>query len=479
MTAEAHRDHTWPGQPPTNLDPRLGLAIAAGHLAGRLSRGLGRGGGTVLPGLVALRLDPDILAKLVRGLAEGVILVSGTNGKTTTSRALSSILRAAGRTTIHNRAGANLESGLVTALIDHTSPGGRTRGEIALFEVDEAILPRVTPVVQPRVIALTNLFRDQLDRYGEVDFVAGCWRATLADLSPTTTVVLNADDPAVAALGAQCRARVLYYGIEVPGQASRPGPIADSRLCPQCGRPLIYREVHYAHLGRYHCPGGDFNRPALTVAATAITLTGAEGSEIEVSGPFGTRHFSLRLPGLYNVYNALAAITCALALDIPAAAIHDGLTAITAAFGRLERISVGDRTLFIALIKNPVGFTEVLRTILAGPGLRHLIIAINDNLADGTDVSWLWDAEVEALADHCASVIASGTRAGDMAVRLKYAGVPTERIHVEPEIERALDLGLTSLPPGQTLYILPTYTAMLALRTIVARRGYSVPYWET
>ena len=480
MTARvANHDPTMTNRRPP-LDPRLTTAVLIGKFAALTCRRLGLGGGTAFPGILASRVDPSISAKLASVLPFGSTLVTGTNGKTTTSRLLAEILDFAGWTPVHNRAGANLTSGLTTALIEKSGLNGRSGGDIGVFEVDEAVMPRVLPSIRPRVIVLTNLFRDQLDRYGEVDFVAGRWRDAVRALPAEATLVLNADDPGVAALGRETAARVLYYGVDGPAaDGTELGHVADSKNCPVCGSPLSYVSVSYAHLGRYRCPDGDFARPIPDVVASAVSFEGIDASRLNVDGPFGHREWRFRLPGLYNAYNLLAAVTGAVALGAPIEAIDAAVEGFSAAFGRLERIRVGGRTLYFALIKNPVGFTEVVRTILSEPGDKHLVIAINDNLADGTDVSWLWDADVEALAGRTRSVVVTGTRGGDMAVRLKYAGVPVDRIHQAPSVEQALDLGMATSPDSGTLYVLPTYTAMLELRKLASRRGYAERFWES
>jgi UDP-N-acetylmuramyl tripeptide synthase len=460
------------------VDPRLSLAIAVAKAVGVASRRLGAGGGTTLPGTVAARIDREVLAKLTRALPRGTLLVTGTNGKTTTSRLLAAMLGAAGWTPVHNRSGANLASGLTSALVAQTSLSGRSPAECALFEVDEAMLPWIQAVVEPRVVVLTNLFRDQLDRYGEVDHVAAVWRDTLARLPARATVVANADDPAVAGLVRDLAARVITFGIELAGSAGDLDHFADSKNCPICGAPLRYVSVQYAHLGAYHCPNGDFARPHPTIRATTVVAHGIEATNVEIAGPFGTRILRFELPDRYNVYNLLAAVAAAESVGVPIDRIESAIAGFRAAFGRLERIAVGSHWLFLALIKNPVGFTEVLRTILAEPGDKDLAIFINDNLADGTDVSWLWDADAELLAGRCRSVVVGGTRGGDMAVRLKYAGIPADRIRLAGSVAAGLDEGLGQLVDNQTLYVLPTYTAMLELRRLVGRRGYTTQYWE-
>jgi UDP-N-acetylmuramyl tripeptide synthase len=375
---------------------------------------------------------------------------------------------------------------LFTTIAQGTDWQGRPLGDVGLFEIDEATLPAALQHIQPRVLLLHNIFRDQLDRYGEVHFVAGLWRESIRLLAPESTVLLNADDPLVAGLpvahenaGRGAGGTVLSYGIAdaTVGSALLPHA-ADARLCPRCGSALRYDLVFYGHLGHYHCSSCEFARPMPSVTATTVELLGDEGSNLTVSSPDGVIRARLRLPGLYNVYNALAAIAVSVSLGIRRETISRGVETFTAAFGRLERIQVEDRQLFLALVKNPVGFTEVLRTVLAPPGRRTLLIAINDLFADGTDVSWLWDVEFERLRDRVNVAVCTGLRAEDMAVRLKYAGVEPERIRIDSDPRRAIELALAAAEPFETVYVLPTYTAMLALRDILRQTGYVRGFWE-
>jgi lipid II isoglutaminyl synthase (glutamine-hydrolysing) len=479
------------------MRPRLSAALLAGRAAAVLSRRLGRGGGTVIAGHLVPRIAPGALRDVTRALVHGSIVVSGTNGKTTTTRLLSHILSGAGLRPIHNRAGANLLSGLFTAVAQATDWQGRPVGDIGLFEVDEATIPAALQHIQPRVLVLHNIFRDQLDRYGEVHFVANLWRQAIAQLPPTSTVLVNADDPLIAGLSVAAlpdsssradsisneeirpRSQAMSYGIADTsvGELTLPHA-ADARLCPRCGAALRYQLVFYGHLGHYTCSRCDFARPKPTVEATTVELLGDDGSNLTITTPEGVIRARLHLPGLYNVYNALAAVAVCSGIGVRRETIVRGLDTFTAAFGRLERIQVEDRQLFLALVKNPVGFTEVLRTVLGQPGRRTLLIAINDLFADGTDVSWLWDVEFERLEERANVVVCSGLRAEDMAVRLKYAGVEPERIRIETDLRRALELALAAAEPNETVYALPTYTAMLALREILRQTGYVRGFWE-
>ncbi|MFN8500875.1 MurT ligase domain-containing protein [Kouleothrix sp.] len=478
---------------PNLADFRLLAAIGAGKAAGVASRVLRAGGGTTLPGVVARRIAPDALRRLSARLPQGVAVIGGTNGKTTTARMLASILSDDGRRVLHNRAGANLVTGLTATALAGSSLAGRVRADIGLFETDEAALPQALAETRPRLVLLHNLFRDQLDRYGEVDTIATKWRAALAQLPPGATVLLNADDPAVAALGEGLGARVLYYGLEDTRHAGGGAThFADSQFCRRCGAPYTYSALFYAHIGHYACPQCGQRRPDPQFKLARLELGGTTGSRLILSysaiPASGYLEIGLPLPGLYNALNALAAAAAGLLLGVAPARIRATLEGFSAAFGRIERVDAGGRPLLLALIKNPVGASETVRMLAgeqpaassqlpAGDGL-HLLIAINDKFADGTDVSWLWDADFERLAGRVAAAVVSGTRAADMAVRLKYAGVPAEQIGAEPDLARALDLALARLPQGATLYALPTYTAMLELRAELARRGWVRPFWE-
>jgi lipid II isoglutaminyl synthase (glutamine-hydrolysing) len=444
---------------------RLRLALA--RVLRVLSRRLGRRGGTTLPGRVLLRLDPHAIAQLGRRLDRGSVVVSATNGKTTTSGMLASVLESGGAHVVHNRAGSNMNWGVATALLD----AGRNRGQIGLFEVDEAWLAPVTRDLDPSLMLLSNLFRDQLDRYGELELLADRWAELVAERDGQTTFVLNADDPLVADLGRE-RQRVVYFGVEDRSHSLESLEHAsDSKRCRNCGHEYVYDAVYLGHLGRYHCPNCGRTRPTPQVAAETVTLRGMSGSDVRIATPAGAIDLSLPLPGLYNVYNALAATAAALELGASPEQVRDALSRFAAAFGRVERLQVGGREVAILLVKNPAGANEVLRTLTLEDGQLDLWIALNDGIADGRDISWIWDADFEVLAGRAAHITCSGTRAEEMALRLKYAGVDAA-MTVERSLGRSLDSAVAAgAGNGRPLYALPTYTALLELRDMLADRG--------
>jgi len=450
----------------------LSVEVTLARLAGRISRLTGAGGGTTLPGKLLARINPDALGSLAERLPFGSAVISATNGKTTTAAMAAEILGRRLRL-VHNRAGANLVSGVASALL------GRRNADLGLFEVDEAAFPEIARRIRPRAVCLANLFRDQLDRYGELELIAERWRATLAALDPAAYTVLNADDPLVANLG-RGRERVVHFGLDDPGAARERLPhAADSKYCVDCGTPYAYEAAYMGHLGDFRCPACGNARPSLDIAARSISLLDLEGSRFELTTPDGSRTVELALPGLYNVYNALAAATLARVLGATLDEIVAGLGRFRAAFGRFERIQVGDRTVLMLLVKNPAGANEAVRTLVDGGPPSLAILALNDEIADGRDVSWIWDVDFEPLAECLDELVVTGSRADELALRFKYAGLDETRMEIVPDLGRALDRGLELTPPGGELPLLPTYTAMLALHRIAADRGLVRPYWES
>ncbi|MEA2156212.1 MAG: hypothetical protein QOE11_2352 [Solirubrobacteraceae bacterium] len=444
----------------------LGAKIALARAAGALSRRSGRGA-TSLPGKLLMRMEPHAIGRLAGRLREGSAVISATNGKTTTAAMVAAILERSGTRLVHNRAGANMAGGVASSLLV-AARGSGIDGDAGLFEVDEFWLDRVVPELRPRALLLSNLFRDQLDRYGELETIADRWAAAVA-AAPATRLVLNADDPLVADLGRE-HPQVTYFGVQDDGMAlAGMAHASDSKHCRRCGAPYVYDAVYMGHLGRYHCPNGDAVRPDPDVYATGVVLDGTRRARFELHLGGERAAVDLPLPGLYNVYNALgaAALTQALGAGLPE--IVAGLEATQAAFGRAETVLVGGRELAILLVKNPAGANEVLRTLALDEGELDVLAILNDRIADGRDVSWVWDADFEHLAGRVRRVTCSGTRAAELALRLKYAGVPAERLHVVPELQDGLR---EALADGEgRLVALPTYTAMLALRELLVARG--------
>jgi lipid II isoglutaminyl synthase (glutamine-hydrolysing) len=456
----------------------LDAKVAAARAVGELARRAGRGGGTSLPGKILTRLEPEAIGRLSRRLPEGCAVISATNGKTTTTAMVASVLARQGRRVVANRAGANMAGGVASALLNAARWGGAIDGEVGLFEVDEFWLDTVAPALAPRCLLLGNLFRDQLDRYGELETIADRWAAMVAGLPAATALALNADDPLIADLGAG-RTGVTYFGVEDRSVAATEMQHAsDSKHCRRCGAAYVYEAIYLGHLGIYACPSCGRRRPEPAVFASDVVLQGTRSASFTLHAGGQTHDIALPLPGLYNVYNALGAAALCVSLGIAPAQVADGLEHVSAAFGRSERITLGDHELSVLLIKNPAGANEVLRTLRLEDAGLDLLGILNDRTADGRDVSWIWDADFELLTGVARRITCSGTRAAELALRFKYAGVEERRLHVEPDLAAALDQALAAAS-SRRLFALPTYTALLELRAELGRRGHVESFWET
>ena len=457
----------------------LAAKMAVARVAGALARASGRGGGTSLPGRMLIRLDPHAIGRLSRRLRRGSTVISATNGKTTTAAMAASVLERTGARLVHNRAGANMAGGVASALLSAAERGGRIEGDLGLFEVDEFWLGRVVDELAPRAILLGNLFRDQLDRYGEIETIADRWAEVVA-AAGDARLVLNADDPLVADLGREASGdggpAVSYFGVEDDSLAlPELQHAADSKHCRRCRAAYRFDAVYLGHLGRYSCPSCGASRPRPDVAAQRVRLRGVRSASFDLRTPEGGARVDLPLPGLYNVYNALGAAALCRALGVPLPVIVAGLQTVAAAFGRAETIEVAGRPVSILLVKNPAGANEVLRTLSLEDGRLDVYAVLNDGIADGRDVSWVWDADFELLADRAERVTCSGTRASELALRLKYAGVDERRLSVDDDLASGLDGALAG--GSGPLYVLPTYTALLSLRDLLANRGHAPRYW--
>ena len=397
------------------------LALARG--VGALSR-LRGGGATSAPGKVLMRLAPSAISALGGRLQGGSVLISATNGKTTTAAMAAAILEHAGIELVHNQAGANMAGGIASTLMAAARPHGAIAGQLGLFEVDELWLESLAAELEPRAILLGNLFRDQLDRYGELETIAESWERVL--LRSGARSILNADDPLIADLGRE-HEDALYFGIDDDSLAlAGLAHAADAKHCRRCGAPYVFDAVYLGHLGHYHCPNCGQRRPTPAVSAGEVSLEGVRSARFTLRTPEGQAEVALALPGLYNVYNALSAAALATALQIPLATIVAGLAGTKAAFGRAETVTLDvpptapgqaprSREMRIMLVKNPTGTNEVLRTLALEPGFHDLLGVLNDQIADGRDVSWIWDADFELIAERLRSVTCSGSRASDLA----------------------------------------------------------------
>ncbi len=421
----------------------LRVSIILGKVISWISQHLGLGAGATWPGEVALRLKPSILGDLSRGLRQGIILVAGTNGKTTTALMIKTILESQGFSVVHNSSGANLENGLVSALIQKSDWKGTLNQDWGVFEVDENTLPLILKGITPRVVALLNLFRDQLDRYGEVDVIAQKWEEALSRLDRKVSVILNSDDPQIAHLGKQLKTKIRYFGWEDPKDyLPHMEHATDSIFCLNCGGRLSYTGIYFSHIGIWHCEqcGERHPKPQLS-------------------------RWQSPLPGLYNQYNVLAAVSVAKALKIGDNDITSALATFKPAFGRQEEFMVRGKKIKVFLSKNPAGFNASLRTVLELKPKVALLV-LNDRIPDGRDVSWIWDVDFEMITP-TVDLIVSGDRVYDMALRLKYIR-ESQNFLIEEDLNKALYLALEQIKPGDTLYILPTYSAMLEVRKIIS-----------
>ncbi|HET9895520.1 MAG TPA: MurT ligase domain-containing protein [Streptosporangiaceae bacterium] len=473
---------------------RFALALTAGKAAGTASRVLRFGGGTSYPGMIARRIDPEVLQKIAAASDARTVIITGSNGKTTSCRMLAALAQAGEVKVTQNRSGSNLVPGVITAAMRGTDLRGRMDAQLLLLEVDEATVRLVAPELQPDALVITNIFRDQLDRFGELYAMAGKLAAVIESLPATATVVLNADDPLVASLTPRAEARRLYFGVRAGLQAGLQGGAgssdgrqvpehaADTIRCVRCQHQLTYRAIYLSHLGDYECPQCGTARPPLDIAATAIHQAAGGGSEIKIETPAGTFPLDLPLAGMHNVYNAIAAVAAATALSLPQPADQEqarrAMTNLRPAFGRLEEIQAGDQRVVLAFVKNPTAYNTTLKEVLRRPGPKHVLAAHSNTEVDGEDFAWLWDVDLEQLATQLASLTVSGTKCEEVALRFKYAGASPAATNVVRARQTALQAALDATPAGEPLYILAGYTPMRELRGIMQRRGWVAPSWK-
>ncbi len=464
------------------MSPRFIVAMLIGSLAAIACRWSGRGG-TALPGLVAERIFPNFVEKLTNLFISEAILITGTNGKTTTARILASVFEESGSSVVHNREGSNLMRGIGSALLSSipklweaswVSYGFyiKPHKAIALMEVDEAVLPYAVSALQPKAIVFTNLFRDQLDRYGEIEHITDLWCQAINDLPSGTILVLNADDPSISELSFSHSGPVHWYGIEDPSLSNSHDAPIDARWCSNCENPFLYDLTISSHLGWWRCESCNRVRSKPDTCALNIRI-GPEQAHF-----FVPEQGSIDLPfsGTYNVFNALAAISAARTFMLSPEVIQAGISKVKSAFGRQEVINYEGRRLHIFLTKNPAGANEVLNFIANTTESPSIAILLNDGIADGRDVSWIWDVDYERLSGIVQSCWASGDRASDIALRFHYAEWPNPKATI-PQVKKLLDHFSEDTLPGEEIYLLSTYTALLELYSELKRRGVTDTFW--
>lgn len=467
---------------PTGLGrARLAFAISAGKLAGASGRFFHIGGGTSLPGMIARRIDPNVLKSVVGASKAKKIVITGSNGKTTTARMTAAIADASGRRVSQNRTGSNLLQGVTSVAVNFADLFGRLDSDVLLFEIDEATIPLAVPEIQPDVVVITNIFRDQLDRYGELYAVARALNTMLENLPASATILLNGNDPQVASFGQNAKAKRIFFGLETK-EVGTPVPeqSADIIRCIRCNSDLVYEVAYMSHLGIYRCPNCGYTLPPLDIAATSVKLAtdGESASNVVFRTPQGEIKLEIPLPGPHNVYNAAAAIGAAMAAGFELDKLQSAFGHLRTAFGRLEKIQAGDKTVYLTFVKNPTSFNLMLRLIAQHLGDKHLLLAMSHTVVDGEDFAWLWDVEIEEIASTIRDAVCSGNKPEELAMRLKYAEIPTDSITLIPDREAALDAALKNVEPGGTLYIMSGYTPTQELRRIMQKRGWVRHFWE-
>jgi lipid II isoglutaminyl synthase (glutamine-hydrolysing) len=462
---------------------RRAMAVSAGRAARTSIRRLSKGDGTAIPGLVGLTIDPGALTGLVAEIKRGSVLVTGSNGKGTTCRMLARVMRAAGLHPLLNPEGSNQLYGLATAVIAHARLTGRMPSDaqaIGLFEVDEGSVPQVVGRVRPNALVFTNIFRDQPDRYCEPAYLTSMLERTLRRLPADTTLVLNADDPRVACLASDLDNPRLYFGLEDAGIARRESdPTSDFPRCPRCDGELSYTRVYFAHLGHWACSNCGLSRPRPDVSATKVQLAGPSASRVLISTHAADTELAIPLPGLYNAYNAVAAVAAASQSGLPDSSFR-AVEQTTAGCFRMELVRVPGHDVYLALAKNANGYTEVLRAVLGDRKPKRMLLGLNDFPGKQPDTSWIWDVDFDSLTGLVPTPVLSGNRAADLAVRLKYAGWTGSgaSLVVEPDPVRAFQAALAGTPAGQPIWVVSTQVVLRHVRQWLLRQGYVQQVWR-
>lgn len=419
-----------------------------------------------------------MLEALVRRSAVSLVAITGSNGKTTTARLASGLLRGEGFAVLANSAGSNLVQGVTSLVVRSANLRGTLPAAVLMAEVDEGALLVVAAEAPPRALLVTNLFRDQLDRYGELYAVAAAIASATASVAPDAVVIVNADDPLVATMAAERTGRRVTFGFALPSSTDRITRAADSIRCPRCRSELTYRAVYLAHLGDYACQSCGFARPSLDVAVTSLEVPSIRETRCVVRTPDGEIALTIPQAGVHVAYNAAAAIAITIGLGVPIPHAAASLAAVGPAFGRLETIAAAGREFVLAFAKNPTSFNTTLRALASEGEPRQLLLAVSNTLVDGEDFAWLWDVDFEGAVPYIEHVVVSGTRADELANRLKYAGLDPRRIETITDRRQALDRALASAGPGRRVTIVAGYSPTIELREEMRRRGWVGRFWQ-
>lgn len=450
------------------------LSTAACKISRSIIRLLGRGG-TNAPGVVALKIDPNLLGTLAQGVT--TIIVTGTNGKTTTSRMIEKCLADSGIHYFANKSGANLLPGITAEFAMNSTLGGKCKYDVALIECDEAAFRTVSKYVDAKCIVVTNIFRDQLDRYGEVTHTRNSILTGIQN-SPHATVCINADDSLCASLQEEINNPVVFYGVESEIYKERVHEVSDAPYCIHCKTEYVYDYVTYGHLGGFRCPKCGYHRPDAQVAVERVVESTADASTVDIRLNGKVYRTTINLPGGYNIYNACATVAAGKVLGLKDETVIEALGSFECGFGRMEKFSIEGTDIRMILIKNPAGCNQVLNFLSNTTQPSLFVVALNDRSADGTDISWIWDVDFEKLAgitDKLTGIWVTGIRADEMALRFKYAGLPTQMIRVIYDYDSLIEQMVEQKAP---VYIMPTYTAMLDIREKFSRKYGFKEFWE-
>ena len=432
-------------------------------------------GGTALPGKIALKVCPDMLEELARGV--DTVVVTGTNGKTTTSRIIEQAFTESGQKYVANRSGANLITGITTEFAMNADLAGRPRAKIAVIECDEAASKAVLGYIRPKVVLVTNLFRDQLDRFGEITHTLDSIKEGISK-TPGSILCLNADDSLVASIASEVPNEVVFYGLDAETCPDRLPEQSDAPHCIRCKTEYEYDWHSYGHLGGFRCPNCGYSRQNPQVYAAKVLARDADSTTVEMDIDGRGMQVHINLPAIYNVYNAVGAAAALTRMGFSPEQAVRAAENFSCGFGRMEKFALGNTTLRMILVKNPAGCNQVMNYLSALSGGFTMAIGLNDNIADGTDISWIWDAEFEKLvpiSDRLSEILVFGKRRAAMALRLKYAGIDMEKVKMYEDYEQLIkDMGERNEP----VFIMPTYTSMLELRSHLSRICGEKEFWE-